>query len=132
MEEFNKAASKGIRMKLLYIHHLSLLRPDGHPGLYMKFHPFDKDKNAKVQNDCLHWCLPGPVDTWNDLMLEMLISEGYTTASLKDRSIHCSHGVKTMYVNLLDFSCAYAIIYSVVVRLQSKSIYLWKKFSFFR
>ena len=88
MEEFDKAAAvgaaKGIQMKLLDIHHLSLLRPDGHPGPYMKFHPFDKDKNAKVQNDCLHWCLPGPIDTWNDLMMEMLINEGDATASLKD------------------------------------------------
>lgn len=87
MEEFNKAASigskKGIRMKLLDIYHLSLLRPDGHPGPYMNFHPFDKDKNAKVQNDCSHWCLPGPIDTWNNLMMELMLNEG--DIILKDR-----------------------------------------------
>ncbi|KAH1259560.1 Protein trichome birefringence-like 26 [Glycine max] len=44
---------------------LSLLRPDGHPGPYRQFHPLP---NAKVQNDCLHWCLPGPFDSWNDII----------------------------------------------------------------
>ncbi|KAL1535966.1 PMR5 N terminal Domain [Salvia divinorum] len=53
---------------------LSLLRPDGHPGAYMTFQPYEgKDKHAKIQNDCLHWCLPGPIDSWNDLMMEMLL-----------------------------------------------------------
>ncbi|KAL5989213.1 Protein trichome birefringence-like 25 [Asimina triloba] len=73
--EFEKAASagqeKGLKMKLLDTTQLALMRPDGHPGPYRQFHPFAKDKNAKVQNDCLHWCLPGPIDNWNDLVMEM-------------------------------------------------------------
>ncbi|KAF2291219.1 hypothetical protein GH714_020714 [Hevea brasiliensis] len=63
LEEFDKAAAlgseKGVTLKLLDTTRLSLLRPDGHPGPYRQFQPFSKDKNAKVQNDCLHWCLPG-------------------------------------------------------------------------
>ncbi|XP_052192162.1 protein trichome birefringence-like 23 isoform X2 [Diospyros lotus] len=78
LEEFEKAASmaaeKGVSLKLLDTTRLSLLRPDGHPGVYRQFQPFAKDKNAKVQNDCLHWCLPGPIDSWNDLMMKMLSS----------------------------------------------------------
>ncbi|KAF6140927.1 hypothetical protein GIB67_042340 [Kingdonia uniflora] len=78
LEEFQKAteeASKnGINIKLFDTSQMSLLRPDGHPGPYRQFHPFAKDKNAKVQNDCLHWCLPGPIDSWNDLMLEMVVN----------------------------------------------------------
>lgn len=91
MEEFGKAAAvgsaNGARMELLDVYHLSLLRPDGHPGPYMKLHPFDQEegKKVRVQNDCLHWCLPGPIDTWNDLMMEMLIKEEDTT-SLNDIS----------------------------------------------
>ncbi|XVF33196.1 hypothetical protein REPUB_Repub17cG0147800 [Reevesia pubescens] len=77
LEEFEKAASvgveKGVIMKLLDTTRLSLLRPDGHPGPYRQFQPFAKDRNAKVQNDCLHWCLPGPIDSWNDLLMEMVI-----------------------------------------------------------
>ncbi|KAM1125543.1 hypothetical protein FF1_040822 [Malus domestica] len=78
LEEFEKAAAegseKGVNFKLLDTTHLSLLRPDGHPGPYRQFQPFAKDKNAKVQNDCLHWCLPGPIDSWNDLVMELLVN----------------------------------------------------------
>lgn len=77
LEEFEKAKEKvseqGFLLKLLDTTRLSLLRPDGHPGPYRQFQPFAEDKNAKVQNDCLHWCLPGPIDSWNDLVMEMLV-----------------------------------------------------------
>lgn len=81
VEEFRKAAAvnsrDGARLKLLDTFHLSLLRPDGHPGPYRTLNPFGgKDKNAKVQNDCLHWCLPGPIDTWNELIMKILVDEG--------------------------------------------------------
>ena len=77
LEEFHKATANGTgggrHLRLLDTYHLNLLRPDGHPGPYRSFHPFDKDKNAKVQNDCLHWCLPGPIDSWNDLLMRMVM-----------------------------------------------------------
>ncbi|KAG5251722.1 protein trichome birefringence [Salix suchowensis] len=67
LEEFAKAAALGpekrVVLKLLDTTRLSLLRPDGHPGPYRQFQPFAGDKKAKVQNDCLHWCLPGPIDS---------------------------------------------------------------------
>lgn len=73
LEEFAKAseAVNGSGLRLFDTTHLSLLRPDGHPGPYREFHPFDGD--AKVQNDCLHWCLPGPIDSWNDIMMNLLL-----------------------------------------------------------
>ncbi|ESW07224.1 hypothetical protein PHAVU_010G111700 [Phaseolus vulgaris] len=77
LEEFEKATSLGsqrVNLKLLDTTLLSLLRPDGHPGPYRKFQPFAKDKNAKVQNDCLHWCLPGPIDSWNDIIMQMIVN----------------------------------------------------------
>ena len=78
LEEFAKVASKasrsGVNLKLLDFVPLSLMRPDGHPGPYRDFHPFAKGKNAKVQNDCLHWCLPGPIDSWNDIIMEMILN----------------------------------------------------------
>ncbi|KAJ7962535.1 Protein trichome birefringence-like [Quillaja saponaria] len=79
LEEFEKVASIGnesrvVTLKLLDTTRLSLLRPDGHPGPYRQFQPFAEDKNAKVQNDCLHWCLPGPIDSWSDLVMEMLVN----------------------------------------------------------
>nr|AXP99043.1 mannan O-acetyltransferase 1 [Amorphophallus konjac] len=79
LEEFIKAlaaaSNNGMRLKLLDTTHLSLMRPDGHPGPYRQFQPFAKDKKAKVQNDCLHWCLPGPIDSWNDLIMEMALRD---------------------------------------------------------
>ncbi|XP_072069583.1 protein trichome birefringence-like 25 isoform X2 [Arachis hypogaea] len=78
LEEFAKATSLGsdraAKLKLLDTTFLSLLRPDGHPGPYRQYQPFAKDKNANVQNDCLHWCLPGPIDSWNDIIMEMLVN----------------------------------------------------------
>uniref|UniRef100_J3MEM3 Uncharacterized protein n=1 Tax=Oryza brachyantha TaxID=4533 RepID=J3MEM3_ORYBR len=76
-EEFAKAAAhdrsnNAGRLKLLDTFELSLLRPDGHSGPYRTYHPFDKGTTSKVQNDCLHWCLPGPIDAWNDIIMEML------------------------------------------------------------
>ncbi|KAF9669053.1 hypothetical protein SADUNF_Sadunf14G0067800 [Salix dunnii] len=80
LEEFKKATAlgseKGVILKLLDTTQLSLLRPDGHPGPFRQFQPFAEDKNAKVQNDCLHWCLPGPIDSWNDLVMEMIVNDG--------------------------------------------------------
>ncbi|KDP28513.1 hypothetical protein JCGZ_14284 [Jatropha curcas] len=75
LEEFEKANNAtGGNFKLLDTTRLSLLRPDGHPGPYRQFQPFAEDKNAEVQNDCLHWCLPGPIDSWNDLVMQMLVT----------------------------------------------------------
>ncbi|CAK9143193.1 unnamed protein product [Ilex paraguariensis] len=79
LKEFEKAAAKaseaGVKLKLFDVTPLSLLRPDGHPGPYRHFYPFSKDnKNAKLINDCLHWCLPGPIDSWNDLLTKMIVN----------------------------------------------------------
>ncbi|KAI3868417.1 hypothetical protein MKW92_035448 [Papaver armeniacum] len=77
LEEFKSAATtsgsvRRAKLKLLDTTLLSTLRPDGHPGPYRQFNP---EKNATVQNDCLHWCLPGPIDSWNDLVMEMVMRD---------------------------------------------------------
>ncbi|XP_039121097.1 protein trichome birefringence-like 26 [Dioscorea cayenensis subsp. rotundata] len=73
VEEFAKAASIGarneVRIKLLDIYHLSLLRPDGHPGPY--------GGHQSVENDCIHWCLPGPIDTWNELLMKVINGDAH-------------------------------------------------------
>ncbi|XP_020518376.1 protein trichome birefringence-like 26 isoform X2 [Amborella trichopoda] len=79
LEVYEKAleegTAKGLRLELMDTTQLSLLRPDGHPGPYRQFYPFAKDKNATVQNDCLHWCLPGPIDSWNDIVMKIVLDE---------------------------------------------------------
>lgn len=71
-EEFAEASErkrrKGaeLRLELMDVTYSSLLRPDGHPG------PYRIQTPPELRNDCLHWCLPGPIDMWNQLLLEIL------------------------------------------------------------
>ncbi|CAL5188925.1 unnamed protein product [Lathyrus oleraceus] len=65
-----KAKQYGLNLDVLDITKLSLLRPDGHAGAYMNRFPFVNGTPNNVQNDCVHWCLPGVVDTWNEIFLE--------------------------------------------------------------
>ncbi|GAB2296670.1 hypothetical protein Dimus_030781 [Dionaea muscipula] len=78
IEEFEKAVTKasenGVNLKLLDLNPLSLLRPDGHPGAYRWPNPFSHGKELQKPNDCLHWCLPGPIDSWNDVIMQMVVS----------------------------------------------------------
>ncbi|KAL3676001.1 hypothetical protein R1sor_025949 [Riccia sorocarpa] len=67
---------KRVEFGLLDVTVLSLLRADGHPGPWRIYNPYDGvAPGAHVKNDCLHWCLPGPVDTWNQLLLEILSNQ---------------------------------------------------------
>ncbi|KAF6169033.1 hypothetical protein GIB67_038530 [Kingdonia uniflora] len=72
LEEFKTAEKegmeRGLKFRLLDTTQATLMRPDGHPSRYGHF--VDIDTNE--YNDCLHWCMPGPIDTWNDFLLEML------------------------------------------------------------
>ncbi|OWM89621.1 protein ALTERED XYLOGLUCAN 4-like [Punica granatum] len=69
----------GFRLEALDVTRLSLLRPDGHPGPYMYPFPFANGIKDRVHNDCVHWCLPGPIDTWNEILLEVI--KGWTHQS---------------------------------------------------
>ncbi|XP_057448432.1 xyloglucan O-acetyltransferase 1-like [Lotus japonicus] len=77
MEELQNAKEKakqfgGFRFEVLDLTKLASMRPDGHPGAYRSPFPFAKGVPKNVQNDCTHWCLPGPIDTWNEIFLEMI------------------------------------------------------------
>nr|CAD1834142.1 unnamed protein product [Ananas comosus var. bracteatus] len=74
VEEFRRAAARsGARIRLVDTFRLSVLRPDAHMGLYWLV---DRDPGDKTMNDCTHWCLPGAIDTWNDIAMEILMREG--------------------------------------------------------
>lgn len=71
------AAARGraparVAVEALDVTGLALLRADGHPGPYMYAFPFADGVPDRVQNDCVHWCLPGPIDAWNEIFLEMV------------------------------------------------------------
>lgn len=76
---FDRAASKkgsGSRTKMMDITRVFEYRHDGHPGPYRSLDPNKVTKRGPhgkpPPQDCLHWCMPGPVDTWNELVLELV------------------------------------------------------------
>ncbi|KAG2709981.1 hypothetical protein I3760_04G003800 [Carya illinoinensis] len=62
---------RGLQFRLLNTTGAMLLRPDGHPNHY----GHSRHRNLNMA-DCVHWCLPGPIDTWNEFLLHMLKREG--------------------------------------------------------
>ncbi|KAF7075804.1 hypothetical protein CFC21_080551 [Triticum aestivum] len=75
-EEFAAAAERAaatgnVRMMLMDTTEAMILRADAHPSKYRGWTP---EKHFTLYNDCVHWCLPGAIDTWNDMLLHMLNS----------------------------------------------------------
>ncbi|KAK7316234.1 hypothetical protein VNO77_35098 [Canavalia gladiata] len=79
VEEFKaaekEATKRGLKFLMINTTEIMLLRPDGHPNNY----GHSNDKNIVTPNDCVHWCLPGPIDTWNEFLLYMLNIEAHTS-----------------------------------------------------
>ncbi|KAE9590415.1 putative PMR5 domain, PC-Esterase [Lupinus albus] len=73
MEEFERARNegkkKGQRFEVVDVFRAMLMRPDGHPG------EFWGNQWMKGYSDCTHWCMPGPVDMWSELLLAVLKRE---------------------------------------------------------
>ncbi|KAL8539637.1 hypothetical protein ACS0TY_001301 [Phlomoides rotata] len=79
---FNRAAKKktnNSKLKLMDITEVFSYRHDGHPGPYRSPDPNKITKRGPngrpPPQDCLHWCMPGPVDTWNELVFEIIRRE---------------------------------------------------------
>ncbi|KAK4347828.1 hypothetical protein RND71_034167 [Anisodus tanguticus] len=62
---------RGLKFRLFDATQPMLLRPDGHPSKYGRW----PNPNVTLSNDCVHWCLPGPIDVWSDFLLELLKRE---------------------------------------------------------
>uniref|UniRef100_A0ACD5ZE34 Uncharacterized protein n=1 Tax=Avena sativa TaxID=4498 RepID=A0ACD5ZE34_AVESA len=65
------ATRNGAELLLMDITEAMELRPDGHPSRYG--HPPGGSVEGSFVVDCLHWCLPGPIDLWSELLLQMLL-----------------------------------------------------------
>uniref|UniRef100_A0A0R0EFG4 Uncharacterized protein n=1 Tax=Glycine max TaxID=3847 RepID=A0A0R0EFG4_SOYBN len=79
---FNRAverATNGSKLRLMDITEAFQYRHDGHPGPYRSPDPNKITKRGPdgrpPPQDCLHWCMPGPVDTWNELVFEIIRRE---------------------------------------------------------
>ena len=58
---------RGLKFRLMDITEGMVVRPDGHPNHFGHW----PHENV-ILADCVHWCLPGPIDTWNEILLHML------------------------------------------------------------
>ncbi|KAK8569481.1 hypothetical protein V6N13_046532 [Hibiscus sabdariffa] len=74
-----KKASNKSKLRLMDITRIFGYRHDGHPGPYRSPDPNKITKRGPdgkpPPQDCLHWCMPGPIDTWNELVLETIRRE---------------------------------------------------------
>ncbi|QCE11986.1 Protein trichome birefringence-like 34 [Vigna unguiculata] len=62
---------RGLNVEMLNITQLSEYRKEGHPSIYRK--QWDSPTQEQIANpktyaDCIHWCLPGVPDVWNELL----------------------------------------------------------------
>ncbi|XP_076914054.1 protein trichome birefringence-like 35 [Bidens hawaiensis] len=68
----NKLKSK---VSVVNITQMSEYRKDGHPSIYRKFwesRSAEQLANPASYSDCIHWCLPGVPDVWNQLLFHFL------------------------------------------------------------
>ncbi|PKU62196.1 hypothetical protein MA16_Dca011489 [Dendrobium catenatum] len=67
---------RGVKVQMLNITQLSEYRKDGHPSTYRKqWEPLTKEQLANPSSyaDCIHWCLPGVPDVWNELLYTYIL-----------------------------------------------------------
>ncbi|KAI4324501.1 hypothetical protein MLD38_029986 [Melastoma candidum] len=65
----------GSRVSAINITQLSEYRKDGHPSIYRKFWEALRPEqlaDPSSFSDCIHWCLPGVQDIWNQLLFHFL------------------------------------------------------------
>lgn len=63
------------KVSVINITQLSEYRKDGHPSIFRKFwEPLRPEQlsNPSSYSDCIHWCLPGVPDVWNELLFHFL------------------------------------------------------------
>lgn len=76
MRMVDKVVSKvKSRVSVINITQISEYRKDGHPSIYRKFWESrtpEQLANPMSYSDCIHWCLPGVPDVWNQLIFHFL------------------------------------------------------------
>ncbi|CAA0816036.1 Protein trichome birefringence-like 31 [Striga hermonthica] len=67
------------KVTVLNITQLSEYRKDGHTSVYgeRKGKLLTKEQRSDPNNfaDCIHWCLPGVPDTWNEILYALLLQD---------------------------------------------------------
>ncbi|KAF5200252.1 trichome birefringence-like [Thalictrum thalictroides] len=65
--------NKGKRFEALDVTKAMMMRPDGHPDIHWN------NQYMQGYSDCVHWCLPGPIDVWNDLLMAVFRKQDYSS-----------------------------------------------------
>ncbi|KAK6120229.1 hypothetical protein DH2020_045920 [Rehmannia glutinosa] len=71
-----KLKKRGLKIEYLRITRLSEYRSDAHTSIYRKFFFTLTEENKKdpiTYADCLHWCLPGVPDVWNQILYDYIM-----------------------------------------------------------
>lgn len=75
----NVTHSMNVPVNFLNITSLSELRKDAHTSVYTirqgKMLTPEQQAEPAVYADCIHWCLPGLPDTWNEFLYTRIISQ---------------------------------------------------------
>ncbi|CAH9146878.1 unnamed protein product [Cuscuta epithymum] len=69
--------NRGLNVGLINITQLSEYRKEGHPSIYRK--QWDSLTEEQIEKptsyaDCIHWCLPGVPDVWNELLYAQILN----------------------------------------------------------
>ena len=70
-----KEAFRDIGAKIMDIEPMMALRPDGHIAMFHPKNFYRKDGKYLRANsfyDCLHYCSPGPMDSWTEMLMNVL------------------------------------------------------------
>ncbi|CAN1303450.1 Protein trichome birefringence-like 34 [Linum perenne] len=63
--------NRGMNIEMINITQLTDYRKEGHPSIYRKqWEPLKEEErlNPSSYADCIHWCLPGVPDVWNEIL----------------------------------------------------------------
>lgn len=69
--------TRGLNVQMINITQLSDYRKEGHQSIYRKqWEPLKEEQISKPSSyaDCIHWCLPGVPDVWNELLYAHIIN----------------------------------------------------------
>ncbi|CAL5389933.1 unnamed protein product [Camellia sinensis] len=70
-ETIQQLRTRGLKIQMLNITQLSEYRKEAHPAIHRRqWVPLTEEQKANPTSyaDCVHWCLPGVPDVWNELL----------------------------------------------------------------
>ncbi|KAJ4978515.1 hypothetical protein NE237_009295 [Protea cynaroides] len=81
--------NRGVTVQLLNITQMSEYRKEAHPTIYKKhWETFTEEQlsNPVSYADCIHWCLPGVPDAWNEILYALLLRSSPSSPPLSSSS----------------------------------------------